>query len=163
MKSKYLLVLGTVSLIGLPGAVLAHGATVEYRQVQAIEIDATYSGGQPMGNAQVTVYAPNNPAKPWLTGMTDPQGRFSFTPDPAQPGNWEVKVRQAGHGDLVTVPVREEIALSPSKTKESASLSRWVARGDRDYASKTQQVLLGAAGVWGFFGTALFFARRKPE
>ncbi len=45
---------------------------------------------------------------PWLTGICDQQGRFSFTPDPDLPGTWDVQVRQAGHGDIIHIPVGAE-------------------------------------------------------
>lgn len=141
---------------------LAHGTEIEYRQVQAVQIDATYAGGQPMANAQVTVYAPDDPSTPWMTGMTDEQGRFSFTPEPSQSGNWEVKVRQAGHGDIVTIPIQSasaEEAANPTATPQMA----WLSGNQGNYTSTVQKTLLGIAGVWGFFGTALFFARGKAQ
>ena len=140
---------------------LAHGTNIEYRQVQAVQIDAAYAGGQPMANAQVTVYAPDDPSTPWTTGTTDEQGRFSFTPDLSQSGHWEVKVRQAGHGDIVTIPV-QSASEGENTTTEAAPQMAWLS-GNRDYTSTVQKTLLGVAGVWGFFGTALFFARRKEE
>lgn len=135
-----------IPLVGWSTKASAHGATVDYQTVQAISINAVYDGGQPMADAQVTVYAPNDPSTPWSTGTTDEQGRFTFTPDADQPGNWEVKVRQAGHGDIVTIPVGETVAEAGS-----------------DSYTPVQKALLGAAGAWGFLGTALFFARKKSD
>ncbi|MGF1480675.1 MAG: carboxypeptidase regulatory-like domain-containing protein [Cyanophyceae cyanobacterium] len=148
-------------MIGWSAEAQAHGTNIEYRHVQAVQVDAAYAGGQPMANAQVTVYAPDNPADPWMTGTTDEEGLFSFTPDYSQPGNWEVKVRQAGHGDLITVPVSSTGQEEEAAQGENTSLS-WLA-GEREETMTAQKALLGAAGVWGFFGTALFFARRKTN
>ena len=139
-----------IPLVGWSVKASAHGARIEYQAVQAVNINAAYDGGQPMANAQVTVYAPNDPSTPWSTGTTDEQGRFTFTPDADQPGNWEVKVRQAGHGDIVSVPVGETAAEA-----EGQAVS--------DSYTPAQKVLLGAAGAWGFLGTALFFARKKTD
>lgn len=139
-----------IPLVGWSTSASAHGAHIDYQAVQAVNINAVYEGGQPMANAQVTVYAPNDPSTPWSTGTTDEQGRFTFTPDADQPGNWEVKVRQAGHGDIVSVPVGETAAEAGGQTAS-------------DSYTPAQKVLLGAAGAWGFLGTALFFARKKTD
>lgn len=157
MKSKFFFPLLFLAVTSSSEAVFAHGANVEYRRVQAVQIDAAYAGGQPMKKAQVTVYAPDNPTTPWATGTTDEQGNFTFVPDATQPGNWEIKVRQAGHGDIVTIPVESNAA------NESTTQTAWLSGSEGEYTSSTQKILLGAAGVWGFFGTALFFARRRID
>ncbi|MFW6359590.1 MAG: carboxypeptidase-like regulatory domain-containing protein [Chroococcales cyanobacterium] len=155
MKSKYLLPLLISPILAWPAKALAHGTDIEYRQVSAIQIEAAYAGGQPMANAQVVVYAPNNPATPWIQGTTDEEGRFSFVPDATQSGNWEVKVRQAGHGQLITIPL-DEIANETSDTQVLLS-------SEQSEYTPLQKILLGFAGVWGFVGTALFFARRNTD
>ena len=112
-----------------------------------------------MDNAQVTVYAPDEPSTPWTKGTTDEEGRFSFVPDPSQPGNWEVRVRQAGHGDIISIPV--ESAANADQSTQSSNEA--VISGDESGQTPMQKALLGAAGAWGFVGTALFFARRKID
>ncbi len=149
---------------GLPTALLltvgwqtashAHGAVVDYTPVSAVQLTATYDNGEPMKEAQVNVYAPDNPADPWLTGQTNEQGQFVFTPDAEQAGNWEVQVRQAGHGDIVNIPVNTAADGSVQVTDAIAN------RTSNGY-STPQIVLMGAAGIWGFVGTALFFSREK--
>ncbi len=152
-------------LIGWSTPALSHGTSVEYESVQALKIQARYNGGQPMREAQVTVYAPEDPATPWKQGETDSEGVFTFTPDPTQSGNWEVRVRQAGHGRIITIPTEGDKVTEPKEGDtatevEEGSLN--LLRGNSNYTA-TQQVLLGIAGVWGFFGTALFFARKKVD
>ncbi|MEE9618360.1 MAG: carboxypeptidase regulatory-like domain-containing protein, partial [Anaerolineae bacterium] len=93
---------------------------------------------------QVTVYAPDDPSTPWLTGVCDEDGRFIFTPDPSKPGTWDVQVRQSGHGDMVHIPIGEDVAMT----------------GTTGY-TPLQVVLMGACVVWGFVGTALFFLRGR--
>jgi nickel transport protein len=155
MKNKLARTLLCLSLpwLGWSAPVLAHGTDIESKKVEAVQIEARYEGGQPMQEAQVTVYSPENPAEPWKQGVTDQQGNYTFVPDPQQAGSWEVKVRQAGHGDIITVNVGEET----SSTQKSALAFSWLEK-DGEYTT-TQKVLLGVAGIWGFFGTALFFAR----
>ena len=133
-------------LTAAPQPVAAHGAKIEYDMVgHEITITAAYDSGEPMAGAQVTVYAPDNPSTPWLTGTCDDNGRFSFSADATKPGSWAVQVRQAGHGDIVHIPVGE------------------IADGTGDSGGFTtlQIVIMSACVIWGFIGTALFFARRK--
>lgn len=137
--------------------VLAHGAAIEHRTTRAIEIRATYDSGDPMANAQVTVYAPSDPTTPWLKGTTSEDGTFVFAPDPEMTGNWDVKVRQSGHGDLVSIPV-EDAEATPTPEATSASDS-W--QGGN--FTPLQKAMMAALGVWGFVGTALFFARNQSE
>jgi nickel transport protein len=110
----------------------------------AVQIQATFDTGEPMAGGQVTVYAPDDPSTPWLTGVCDEEGRFVFAPDPGKPGTWDVQVRQAGHGDMVHIEIDEGTA-----TSSGGGLS-------------TSQILLMAASVaWGCIGTALFFSRGR--
>ena len=133
-----------LSALGIPTTTLAHGAKIEYTIDTVIEIRATYDAGDPMGGAQVSVYSPDDPTTPWLTGVCDADGRFSFTPESARAGTWDVQVRQAGHGDIVHISVGGGTASS----------------GGAGY-TPVQIVLMGACVIWGFVGTALFFARRR--
>lgn len=113
-----------------------------------------------MASAQVVVYSPQNPNEPWTTGQTNEQGEFEFSPDAN--GNWEVVVRQAGHGTTVSVPVvpltqaaqiasadtPASLATAIASSSEPLPLQRWASAG---------------AALWGLVGTALFFSRRKQS
>ncbi|MDY7078488.1 MAG: carboxypeptidase-like regulatory domain-containing protein [Chloroflexota bacterium] len=145
MKNQLLgILLALLLVIGLTMPAFAHGAKIEYTISMTVEIRAVYDTGEPMGGGQVTVYAPGDPTTPWLTGVCDEEGRFTFTPDPSQPGTWDVQVRQSGHGDMVHIPIGEEVAM---------------ARGFG--YTPLQIVLMGVCVVWGFVGTALFFSRSR--
>lgn len=130
---------------------LAHGAKLTYQSTQAIEIQATYDDGSPMANAQVVIYAPDDPTTPWLTGMTNPQGQFIFTPDGSQSGNWDIKVRQAGHGDILTIPLTQDTLVSANVSSSQSNYT------------PLQKALMAITGIWGFVGTALFFSRKKVQ
>ncbi|MGB3311220.1 MAG: carboxypeptidase-like regulatory domain-containing protein [Nodosilinea sp.] len=143
--------------------VLAHGVTVEHRRVSAVELEAQFETGEPMANAQVLVYAPGNPTEVWQEGTTDDQGRFSFTPDTSQPGSWEVMVRQAGHGVLTTIPISAstaggEPAATPETEAQTASNS--LISPSTSLSPVQRGITIGSV-IWGFIGTALFFARGK--
>lgn len=170
IKFKHIILYLCLPFIGWSTPALSHGTSVEYESVQALKIQARYNGGQPMREAQVTVYSPEDPATPWKQGETDSEGVFTFTPDPTQSGNWEVRVRQAGHGSIITIPIEGNNVTEPREPKEADKLtateaeedSLTLSQGNSNY-TPTQEVLLGIAGVWGFFGTALFFARKKVD
>lgn len=144
MKWRLALPLALVLCLCLTATVLAHGAIIEYTTTVAVEIRATYDTGGPMSGGQVTVYAPDAPSIPWLEATCDEEGRFIFTPDPSRPGTWDVQVRQAGHGDMVHIPIGEHVAVI----------------GGAGY-TPPQIVLMGSCVVWGAIGTALFFSRRR--
>lgn len=137
----YILVLA----LGLPTKAFAHGAKIEYTVDVTIELVAAYDNGEPMAGAQFVVYAPDDPSTPWLTGVCDDEGRFSFVPDTSKPGTWDVQVRQAGHGDIVHIPVGEDTPVT----------------GSTGGYTTLQIVLMALCVVWGSVGTALYFSRRK--
>lgn len=142
---------------GLSQPVLAHGANIDYKQTSAIEIRATYDDGTPMSKAQAVIYAPNDPTTPWLKGVTDESGKFTFVPDPNLSGNWDIKVRQAGHGDLISIPLEQNKTADSSPAKSNSGLN---AANTMNY-SLGQKWLMAIAIVWGFIGTALFFTRKQ--
>ena len=141
----FLLILGLPIMLGLPMKAYAHGAIIEYTVDMTIEIVATYDNGEPMAGAQVVVYAPDDPSTPWLTGVCDDEGRFTFIPDTSRPGTWDIQVRQAGHGDMVHIPVGQDM----------------VATSGVGGFGVLQIALMSACVIWGFVGTALYFSRRK--
>lgn len=149
--TKRLLFLGLTLFswrLSISQSALAHGANIVYQTTPAIVIQATYDDGTPMANAQTVVYSPEDPEKPWLKGVTNEVGKFTFVPDRQQLGNWEVKVRQSGHGDVVTIPVEAETALAQGSSPLMGGYS-W-----------GQKWLMAIAVTWGFIGTALYFSRK---
>ncbi len=141
-------VLCLFAVLLLPTMVYAHGAKIEYTVVttiETVEIVAKFDNGEPMTDAQVSVYAPNNTTVPWLTGMCDEQGRFSFNPDTSISGRWDIQVRQAGHGHMIYIEVEEGSVTGGSSSGYSTG----------------QIVLMTVCVIWGILGTALYFRRRK--
>ena len=137
--------LGLVLLCSQPA--WSHGAIATVTRTFSIE--ARYSSGEPMAPAQVVVYSPENPEEPWSTGQTNEAGEFVFNPDTT--GNWDVVIRQAGHGTSVSVPVETTQAESTAVASSEPSTSpvqRWASAG---------------AALWGLVGTALFFSRGKQS
>ncbi|MDW7674195.1 MAG: carboxypeptidase regulatory-like domain-containing protein [Bacillota bacterium] len=146
MKRKFILAL-IISFLGIGvnlSPVLAHGANIKYESNMTYKIEATFEDGAPMDNAQVTIYAPDNPADPWEKGLTDENGIFYLSPDLSKAGLWLVQVRKAGHGVSVNITIDEGQFVSGETS-----------------LSKAQIILMTVSVLWGFVGTALYFSRRK--
>lgn len=126
---------------GSAATVSAHGANIEYRTHTSVEIVATYDNGDPMSGAQVAVYAPDDLETARMTGLCDDEGRFAFEPDADLPGTWDVQIRQAGHGDVVSIPVGDAIAGGSGTTT----------------FTPLQIALMAACVIWGSAGTILYF------
>lgn len=134
MKKQFLhntfLMLAAVGMATVPTAAFAHQVQTNYilngqssfqdatpatlnssaqapAEDETLELHTTFSNGQPLKGAKVTVYAPEQSFRPHTTGITDSQGRFTFAPDESIPGEWEVKIKRAGHSDIIYVPVTE--------------------------------------------------------
>ncbi|RZM81878.1 carboxypeptidase-like regulatory domain-containing protein [Leptolyngbya iicbica] len=137
-----------IAMGSLPGVAIAHGAHIQARTATAMEIQATYDSGEPLAEATVQVFAPDDPQTPVYTGLTDADGKFVFVP--TAPGNWEVSVRQAGHGDIAVVPVESEGAIASTFTNDAG-------------LSLLQRGIVAGAVTWGCVGTALFFGRRGKQ
>ena len=162
-KLKYLAFFLFFFILGSSRQVIAHGARIVHRQTQAIEVKATYDDGTPMSQAQVVIYAPDNPAIPWLKGTTNEEGKFSFIPQSNISGNWDIKIRQSGHGNILSIPWQTENVASAVESKQTVSNSaNWLSSANNNY-NPVQKVVLAATGVWGFIGTALFFSRQKSQ
>lgn len=156
-------------LLGAPSAALAHGVVVDHEQVDAVRIDAHYDSGEPMVDAQVSVYSPEDAAEPWLSGSIDEDGVFLFAPDGA--GTWQVEVRQAGHGETVRVEVAEPEEEEPSggAGPPEADERQAPVPEERSDASGgevsgqgvLQTVVMGALAVWALVATALYFAGHR--
>jgi len=141
---KTLLLSAALLLLNAP--VFGHGARVTWEmQGDSVHIAASFDDGQPLDRAQVTVFSGAAPSVPYIVGMTDENGEFSFLPDHEESLNWDVQVRKAGHGDIVHLSLAEE------STNDD----------EQGVFSTLQIVLMSACVVWGFIGTAFFFASRR--
>ncbi|MGD1854307.1 MAG: carboxypeptidase-like regulatory domain-containing protein [Leptolyngbyaceae cyanobacterium] len=146
--------MGLVLLFGQPG--WSHGAIATVTRTFAVE--ASYSSGEPMALAQVVVYSPENPDQPWTTGQTNEAGEFEFSPDAA--GNWDVVIRQAGHGATVSVPVATTAVAQGDQQSPAATL---ISSSEPLASSPLQRWASAGAALWGLVGTVLFFSRGKQS
>lgn len=154
MKKVLCLPLVCLGLLGLPARVLAHAVETNYlMSADELEMQAIYSTGEPLAGVEVRVFAPGNASEPWMTGTTDAEGRFSFLPDGAQQGEWQVDINmeaEDGHGDSLTVPVG-------AQGIEMNNISQTVDEGD----GIDSKGVLGAIAVIGMLAVDTFISRRK--
>jgi len=133
-------------IITLP--VYAHGANISWEMKDdSVHIEAMFDNGTPMGSAQVTVFSASAPTVVYTSGITDENGQFTFLPDKEMSLNWDVQARKAGHGDIIHFTLGNE--------DRSASVQAGF--------TTLQIILMSVSIVWGFIGTALFFASKKKE
>lgn len=156
----------------------AHGVELDQEQTDAVAIEATYDTGEPMVDAQVSVYSPDDSETPWENGHIDEEGNFLFVP--TEEGTWEVEVRQAGHGDVIEVSVeqsepavteeegedeaQEQDEASPQQNEAAEQEAAGTAATDTSASGGTdvfQIVLMSALAIWGAIGTALYFVSRR--
>lgn len=101
---------GVWMLLGMATPVWAHAAQTDYfvdlfaSELQ-LEFTASFSTGEPMDGAIVTVYAPGDRSQPWEESTTDETGHYTFKPDAEQVGDWRIEFEKEGHQDIRIVPV----------------------------------------------------------
>jgi len=153
LKRLSLILFGALVLVWTFGTtaapVSAHGTDIAYTTATQVQLEARFDTGEPMANAQVTIYAPDDPQNPWMTATADEAGRFAFTPDTSIPGRWDIFVRTAGHGNTLYIDVDAESTAITGVASAGSGLTT------------VQIILMSAAGIWGFIGTALYFARGR--
>lgn len=144
-RGFYSATFAAIAVVLSAGAAIAHGTSVQVQTTEAVQIQATYDSGEPMAEAAVQVFAPDDLENPVFSGRTNEAGQYLFVP--TGPGDWEVSVRQAGHGDIVVIPVEADGAIA----------STFV---DDGRLSRLQRIVIAGAITWGCIGTALYFGQR---
>lgn len=100
--------LGLSATLGLASAAWGHAVQTDYFVdlfSAELAFTATYSTGEPMTEATVLVYAPNDRETPWQESTTDLEGNFTFLPDESLQGEWRIEFEKEGHKDILFVPV----------------------------------------------------------
>ncbi|HSH05704.1 MAG TPA: hypothetical protein VLL52_24520 [Anaerolineae bacterium] len=89
-------------LLLLPTIAYAHGTviTLGIATPPTITINALYDTGEPMSEAQILVYAADDPRNAWHTGTADTAGNYQFDLDTNIEGQWSIAIRTAGHGEI---------------------------------------------------------------
>lgn len=145
MKKKlFLLFFFLLLMIVSVSTIFAHGSKIDYIINYSIDLVATFDTGDPMADAQVLIYAPNDLVNPWLIGKTDQDGKFNFIPDQSLSGTWDVQIRKAGHGDIIHIELNDRMLLANNESFTPAQL-----------------ILMAISVIWGCIGTALYFSGKK--
>lgn len=156
-----------VAVLGMaiaPTKAMAHQVQTNYildsQSDNSLQLRTTFSNGQPLKGAKVTVTSPDQPYRIRAVGKTDSQGRFTFVPDQPINGNWEVNIERDGHQDILTVPVTEEgidLDLMAQNGIEQ------VGNSDVHYASSPWAVVGGVAIAVGCLGLARVSGKKRAE
>ena len=121
----------------------AHGTAITY--TATFTVQGYFDSGEPMANAEVSVFTPEDPENAWEQGIADDEGRYTFTTVSDKTGDWAVSYRSAGHGDIAYIPVGTGAAASSSGALTGG----------------LQRAVMAIAVIWGFVGTALYFQARQ--
>ncbi len=135
---------GMLVFYAQPAGVTAHGTNITYTVQSTVLVEANFDTGEPMSEAQISVFSPEDPETPWLQGLADADGKFTFVPDPEFSGTYDVRIRSAGHGEILAIPINGIGQAAAGNTT-------------------MQQIIMAAAVIWGFIGTALYFSARKQN
>lgn len=92
-----------------PAGAAAHGVGARPLGPGAQAVEFYYATGEPMAYATMRLFAPSDPAVPFLDGRADRLGRFAFLP--SEPGAWTV---EAGDGDGHTLRVSVDAGTAAS-------------------------------------------------
>lgn len=110
---KHIFALSILLFVTMP--IFGHGVRINHTIDETsgeITVVAAFDTGEPLAEAQIIIFAPNDLVNPWLTDTTDEDGAYTFTPDYEIEGFWDVQVRQAGHGGLVNIELTSDMAPS---------------------------------------------------
>ncbi len=123
---RTLLALLLIIVVATP--VLAHGTDITYvGEGSTVTVSALFDDLQPMAEAQLLVYSPDDPQNAFYTGIADAEGQHSFDIDTDIAGTWDVNVRLASHGEWLRIPVTENGEIVPMDASGQSSLIRSIA------------------------------------
>ena len=129
------------------GTVEAHGVVAAVAEEEAVAVRFGYAGGEPMGYAEVLVYAPDGKtgAAEFQNGRTDAQGRFAFIPNVA--GTWRVVASDMGHRGELLVAVDNASLVTTSASSEQGPT--------------VLKAVLGMSLIGNMLAGCLFYRRKK--
>ncbi len=133
------------ALACLVTGVSGHGTGYTILSASGVRIRAFYDSGDPMALATVLVFPPGR-TEPAQTVEADSGGVFTLYP--SHTGIWTLQVRDGtGHGMRINLDINEKLHIdSPVQPPE---------------INIVQKLVMAACVVWGFIGTAFYFASGK--
>jgi nickel transport protein len=145
------LVLSVCLLFGGTAPAWAHAVQTDYfvdlfaSELQ-LEFAATFSTGEPMAEANVTVYAPEDRETPWEESLTDEAGHYTFKPDETLVGDWRIEFKQEGHEDIRIVPV-DDLGIDYQNISHGGSRDFHLAHHIREGLALFSAASIGASAV----------------
>lgn len=159
MKQLPFLILMAAGIAAVPTEAFAHQVQTNYvidaQSRNTLEVQSVFSNGEPLKGANVTIYSPEQPHRPWAKGMTDARGRFTFTPDRSISGDWEIDIQREGHGDILVVPV-DAAGIDADRVSQTEAR-------DIHYAGSPWMAVGGVAIAAACLGFGRFAVKRKAE
>ncbi|MEN8222612.1 MAG: carboxypeptidase-like regulatory domain-containing protein [Acidobacteriota bacterium] len=135
-RSSFIIII----LIVLSPILFSHGVDIVIIK-GGTGIEAKYDSGDPITQAEVTVYSPGNNEEPFQSGVTDRNGRFLFSPD--SEGTWKVVVNDlTGHGGT------KKIEIDPISKIPAGNAEKPLSRGIK--------VLSGISVIFGLSGILFY-------
>lgn len=115
-----------ILLLGLVVTGAAHDLTVRVEQVApSVILYSTYAGADPVTDADIAIYSPDNADSPYQTGLTDIQGVFAFVPSGL--GEWRAVVDDGfGHRTERTISIDWQADASQESTAPQTTWSKAV-------------------------------------
>lgn len=136
-------------VLTLASTAMAHDLALRVEQAQpAVIVYATYGGSEPVTDADVSVFSPDNQQSPFQTGLTDVKGVFAFVP--SESGEWLV-VFDDGYGHRA----ERKIAVDFQGDGAASTGSE---------RSTLDKAVLGVSMIFGLTGVFLWLqTRRRAE
>ncbi|MEM7117277.1 MAG: hypothetical protein AAF614_32890 [Chloroflexota bacterium] len=119
-KRPFWLTLIIIAILLYASPALAHGTSMQMEVVNeaTLELRALFDTGEPMSEAQITVYAADNPTEAWHSGVADENGFYAFDVDTSIRGEWAISIRTAGHGEILHLNVLRNGTISLAEVAE---------------------------------------------
>lgn len=112
-----------------------------------VGLQVIYDSGDPVSEADVQIFSPEDKKLIFQQLSTDKNGRFLFSPD--KTGKWKVIVNDGmGHG-LIT-----DISIENLQTKKISDMEHPV-------SSRFQKILIGISIIFGLTGILFFISAKK--
>ncbi|APH38756.1 carboxypeptidase-like regulatory domain-containing protein [Methanohalophilus halophilus] len=121
-------------------------------QVNEVEVKAWYGGGDPIANADITIYAiKDGEEEIYIEDVTDEDGMYYFSPKLGV-DEYRIIVSQMGHQDEIEIDLKGE-----GKSAEENNST------DDTELPLTANIVAGIGYIMGFAGIGLYARARKMQ
>ncbi|PQV43025.1 carboxypeptidase-like regulatory domain-containing protein [Methanohalophilus euhalobius] len=132
-------------------AVSAHRVYLMH-QVNEVEVKAWYGGGDPIANAEITIYAiKDGEEEIYIEDVTDEDGMYYFSPKLGV-DEYRIIVSQMGHQDEIEIDLKGE---GESAVENNST--------DDMELPLTANIVAGIGYILGFAGIGLYARARKMQ